>query len=231
MISICIPTYEMKGKGVEYLEYSFNILYHQTFNNFEIVISDHSTSEDIKNLCEQWKPVLDINYIKNEYKRGSSSANINIALKNAKREIVKILFQDDFLYDENSLENQIKCFHNKWLVAASCHYNGNEIYKPFYPKYHNNIQYGYNTIGSPSVLMVKNENIIEFDENLIWLMDTDYYKRLYNKFGLPDICNDICAVNREHDNQVSNTLATEDIRKNELEYVIKKYETLNSTSK
>ena len=80
MISVCIPTYEMNGMGVEYLEYSFNILYSQTYTNFEIIISDHSTSDDIKDLCEQWGQVLNIQYFKNEYKRGISSANINNAI-------------------------------------------------------------------------------------------------------------------------------------------------------
>ena len=65
MVSICIPTYEMNGRGAEYLEYSFNILYHQTFKNFEIVISDHSSSDLIKDLCEQWNQVLNIKYFKN----------------------------------------------------------------------------------------------------------------------------------------------------------------------
>jgi glycosyltransferase involved in cell wall biosynthesis len=223
MISICIPTYEMKGMGVEYLEYSFNILYSQTYTNFEIIISDHSTSNEIKELCEQWGQVLNIQYFRNEYKRGISSANINNAIKHANGDIIKILFQDDFLYDETSLEKQLECFKGEWLVTACCHYNGNEIHKPFYPKYHDNIQYGENTISSPSVLMFKNQNIIEFDEELFWLMDVDYYKRMYNKFGLPDICNYIAVVNREHEYQISNTLATQEIRQKELEYIIQKY--------
>jgi glycosyltransferase involved in cell wall biosynthesis len=223
MISVCIPTYEMNGMGVEYLEYSFNILYSQTYTDFEVIISDHSTSNDIKNLCEQWNQVLDIKYFNNQYKKGISSANINNAIKHASRDIIKILFQDDFLYDEHSLEKQLECFKSDWMVTACCHYNGKEIYKPYYPKYHNNIQYGENTISSPSVLMFKNKNILEFDENLFWLMDVDYYKRLYNMFGSPSICSYITVVNREHENQVSNTLATEEIKKQELEYIIKKY--------
>jgi glycosyltransferase involved in cell wall biosynthesis len=223
MVSICIPAYEMKGKGVEYLEYSFNILYSQTYKDFEILISDHSTGDDIKDLCEQWGQILNINYLRNEYKRGISSANINNAIKNAKGDIIKILFQDDFLYDEYSLEKQLECFKENWMVTACCHYNEKEIYKPFYPQYHNQIQYGQNTISSPSVLMFRNKDIIEFDENLFWLMDVDYYKRMYDKFGLPIICNYITVVNREHENQVSNTLATEEIKQKELEYIIQKY--------
>jgi hypothetical protein len=223
LISICIPTYEMKGKGVEYLEYSFNILYSQTYTNFEIIISDHSISDEIKNLCKYWSQILNIHYFKNEYKRGISSANINNAIKNANGNIIKILFQDDFLYDEYSLEKQLEYFKEDWMVTACCHYNEKEIYKPFYPKYHDNIQYGENTISSPSVLMFKNKNILEFDENLFWLMDVDYYKRMYDKFGPPAICNYITVVNREHENQVSNTLATEEIKQKELNYIIEKY--------
>jgi glycosyltransferase involved in cell wall biosynthesis len=223
LISICIPTYEMNDKGVEYLEYSFNILYHQTYKNFEIIISDHSIDNNIKDLCDQWSQVLNIKYFRNEIKRGNSSANINNAIKQAKGDIIKILFQDDFLHDEYSLEKQFECFKNDWLVTACCHYDGEVVYRPFYPRYHDQIQYGQNTISSPSVLMFKNEDVIEFDESLIWLMDVDYYKRLYDKFGFPSICNYISIVNREHKNQITNTLATEEIKRQELDYIIQKY--------
>jgi len=226
LISICIPTYEMNGKGADYLEYSFKVLYSQTYTNFELIISDHSNSTMIKDLCDSWSEIFSITYVKNEVNKGSSSSNINNALMHAKGDFIKILFQDDFLYDENSLQHQIDCFskHNGyWLVAACCHYNGTDLYNPLYPKYHDEIHYGRNTISSPSVIMFKNENILLFDEQLIWLMDVDYYKRLYNKWGLPVICNDICIVNREHTNQISNTLATTEIKEAELQYIIHKY--------
>jgi hypothetical protein len=71
--------------------------------------------------------------------------------------------------------------------------------------------------------MFKNKDIIKFDEELIWLMDVDYYKRLYNKFGSPDVCNYISVVNREHENQISSTLATKKIQEQELKYIINKY--------
>jgi len=227
LVSICIPTYEMKGKGADYLEHSFRIFQQQTYSNFEIIISDHSQSTLIENLCNKWSNKLIINHYYNEYKRGTSSANINNALKKANGEIIKILFMDDFLHDATSLETQLVHLlgnHNHWSITACAHTNdGVNIFRPHYPKYHDNIQYGENTISSPSVLMFKNEDIIEFDENLFWLMDTDYYKRMYDKFGLPSICNYITVVNREHPDQVSNTLATEEVRKKELDYIIQKY--------
>jgi len=226
-ISICIPTYEMKGKGKEYLDFSFQILSKQTFKDFEVVISDHSIELDIKNLCESWKDRLDIVYVQNEYKRGISSANINVAMKNATGEVIKILFQDDFLLNEDSLELQYEQFlssNSKWMVTACAHTNdGVNIINPFFPKYHDQIHYGNNTISSPSVLMIKNENVLDFDENLFWLMDVEYYKRLYDNFGLPTICNFISVVNRNHENQVSNTIATSEVKNKEYQYVVKKY--------
>lgn len=224
MISICIPTYEMGGDGVAYLEYSFDIICQQTLKPFEVVISDHSVNDEIAKLCEYWKTLLNIKYYKHTEHRGSSSANLNYAISKAKGDIIKILFQDDFLYDECSLEKQMKCLGDAmWLVSACCHYNGKELHSPFYPMYHDNIQYGHNTISSPSVLMIKNSDVITFDEQLVWLMDVDYYKRLYLKFGLPSICNDITIVNREHPNQVSNTLATTKVKQFEYDYIINKY--------
>jgi len=227
LISICIPTYEMNGKGAYYLEHSFKILQLQTYSNFEIIISDHSQTDLIKDLCEKWKDRLNIYYYHNNQNKGNSSANINNALKKANGDIIKILFQDDFLYDQTSLETQLIHLlgnHNYWLVTACAHSKDDMvIYNTHYPKYHDNIQYGENTISSPSVLMFHKEDLIEFDENLIWLMDVDYYKRLYDKFGFPSICNYITIVNREHQNQVTNTLATEEIKQNELNYIKQKY--------
>jgi glycosyltransferase involved in cell wall biosynthesis len=226
-ISVCIPAYEMKGKGKEYLNFSFDILAKQTFKDFEIVIADHSTSSDIKDLCESWKDRLDILYVKNDHKIGVSSANINVAMKHAKGELIKILFQDDFLMGEESLEQQYDQFvdgDSHWMVTACAHtQDGIKITDPFFPRYHDQIQYGINTISSPSVLMFKNENVLDFDENLFWLMDVEYYKRLYDNFGLPTVCNFISVVNRNHENQVSHTMATEEVRKKEHEYVVKKY--------
>ena len=58
--SIAIPCWDIEGKGVEYLEYSFNILAQQTFTDFNVIISDHSLDDNIKNLCQDWSTLLNI---------------------------------------------------------------------------------------------------------------------------------------------------------------------------
>ena len=64
-VSVCIPRYEMKGKGAEYLDHSFNLLYAQSYKNFEVIISDNSKNDNIKKLCEIWSDKLNINYFLN----------------------------------------------------------------------------------------------------------------------------------------------------------------------
>ena len=218
MLSIAIPTYEMLGKGVEFLEYQFNIFLQKSFKDFEVVVSDHSLNESIKALCKKYKDTLNIIYIKNELNRGNSSANINNAIKCCSGDIIKILFQDDFLYKNTSLEKIYKTFTSEvvWAVTGSKTTSGAKMV----PRYGLNIHHGVNTISSPSVLAIRNYKPLLFDENLIYLMDVEYYKRLYDTFGLPQILDDCLVVNRLWSGQVQQNIATETIRQ-ELNYVKK----------
>lgn len=225
LVSICIPTYEMSGKGVEYLSQSFGIIEKQTYNNIEVIISDNSRTDVIESLCTKWKDKINIKHYYNKEKYGMS-ANTNYSIKKATGDVIKMLYQDDFLLNEHSIEMQLIHFignHNYWLVTACAHTkDGINIYNPHYPKYNQDIHYGQNTISCPSVLMFRNEDIIEFDEEITWMMDVDYYKRLYDKFGLPSICNYITVVNREHSTQTSSAI-TSTIKDKELEYIRNKY--------
>lgn len=226
-LSVCIPTYEMNGVGHVFLKQSLDILTHQSFEDFDVVISDHARTDVIQDLCNEYKDRLDIRYYRNNEKIGSSSANLNNAIRNAAGTLIKILFQDDFLYSENSLQDTINGFdvtHDHWLVTACEHTrDGVNYYRPFYPKYNDKIHLGNNTISSPSVLTIKNERPLLFDESLTWFMDCDYYKRCHDAFGDPKILDTITVVNRTGVHQVSNTVADRALRKREYRYIIEKY--------
>ena len=226
-ISIAIPCYGMHGKGAEYLDFNLEKIYNQTHKNVEVSISDHSIDNLILNTIKKWKKKLNIKYNRNKYNIGSSSANINNAIKNCSGELIKILFQDDFLYDNESLTKTIKSFdfNGWWLVSTCCHTNnGIDFYRTHIPSWNEFIHRGINTISSPSVVTIKNGCDVEFDINLIWLMDVDYYKKLFIKYGNPIILDDITVVNRMWENQVSNVL-TDDIKNKEVVILTKKYET------
>lgn len=227
MLSVCIPTYEMGGLGKPYLKESLDILSSQTYKDFEVVVSDNSQNSEIKVLCTQFSKQLNIHYVHNSISYGIS-ANTNNAIKHAAGKIVKILFQDDFLYSQDSLQCLADAFdlqQDHWLISASEHTcDGSGFYRPFYPKYHDKIFLGKNTISSPSVLAIKNDGPLLFDESLTWLMDCDYYKRCFDLYGPPKILKKINVVNRTGMHQASSAIVDSKMRKKEFEYIAKKYQ-------
>lgn len=227
LLSVCIPTYDMRGVGHIFLKHSLDILTRQTFKDFDVVISDYSETSLVKDVCDAYKNRLDIRYHKNTDPVGGMSANANNAIRQSTGKLIKILFQDDFLYDNKSLEETVKHFDlekDHWLVTACEHSkDGITFFRPFYPRYNDKINLGNNTISSPSVLIIKNDNPLFFDTKLKWLMDCDYYKRCYDAYGKPKIVNTITAVNRIGEHQTSGNEATESVKKEEYDYVSKKY--------
>jgi glycosyltransferase involved in cell wall biosynthesis len=220
-ISIVIPCYEMKGKGLNYLKESLEIISQQVYKDFDVVVSDHSTyfaQNQMENLCKQYDFVK---YYKNENDRGSISANTNFAVSKATGNIIKVLFQDDYLFNDKALVEIAKNFKGGWLVTGCEHFD-TKYYRPFFPEYNDNIHLGENTISSPSVLAFENKDVMEFDEKLNWLMDVDYYKRLYNRYGEPTIVNKICVVNRIHEDQQTKLLG-DTVKVEEVEYIKEKY--------
>ncbi|MFZ4499964.1 MAG: glycosyltransferase family 2 protein [Minisyncoccia bacterium] len=228
-ISICIPTYEMKGLGTKFLRESFDILTQQTFKDFDIVISDHSKDDSIKNLCEEYSPILTIHYYRNDENRGSSSANINNAIRHATGGLIKILFQDDFLFHERALEEIVEHFDiqkDHWLLTGCTHScDGVHFFNPLFPKVNSISSLWIKTVySSPSTLTIKNTAPLLFDESLLWLMDSDYYRRYHDTFGEPKILKTINVVNRVGAHQITNSLATENIKRDEYVRVLKKHE-------
>ena len=226
--SIAIPSYGYNGKGALYLEHNLSILAKQTFKDFEVVISDHSTDETIKEVYDKWADKLDIKYYRNDKGRGYISPNLNVAMKYCTGEWIKILFQDDFLYNENSLYkmyNYINSSNNLiWFTTEFYHSNdGVNLYHHYIPKWVDNIWTGNNTIGCPSVMTIKNEDLIYFNENIDWLMDVEYYKRMFDKHGEPNILNEITIVNRTNISDRESHSFTDTQMKFELDIVHKSF--------
>ena len=211
----CIPTWEQYGRGVEFLKNNFEQILKQTYKNFNVIISDHSKDDNIESLCEQYSSQIDIKYFKNENSLGNGPANTNNAVINADGDIIKIIFQDDYLFDERALELTSKEFENNecmWLVCGCNHTHDDGLTHdtPMTPYWNDAIKRGVNTISSPSVLSFRNNNPCLFDENLTMLMDCDMYQQLFVRYGLPTILSDCLVTNRIHKHQIS-TLYNQDI--------------------
>ena len=91
-----------------------------------------------------------------------------------------------------------------------------------YPHFSNDILF-VNLIGTHSCLSILNEDPLLFDDNLVWYMDSDYYKRAYKKFGKPKLLKHPTVIQRLWDGQVTNTLINREIIEKEEFYLNEKY--------
>ena len=226
LVSICIPVYEMFKEGVEYLKHSLSRITEQDYPNIQVVLSDHSLDNKIKDLCDEFADTLNIKHVFNKNNIGSSSANMNNAVYHADGKILKILFQDDYLLHPKAITLQVESLvssNRKWCITACAHtQNGIDSIDPYYPAFNTNILFT-NTLSSPSTLMVYREDYQQADENLLWFMDTDCYYRLYLTTGEPAICQHINVINRRHPNQITNILVDSKLVSFEQEYLKQKY--------
>jgi len=235
-VSICLPTYNKQGSkhnesynNLTMLLDLFESLKIQTFKDYELIISDHSTDDSVKLICDQWEKELNIKYYRFEEKYGSCEANLNNAMRKASGKYIKPILQDDFFHDSVALERMVAAIEENdsgWLAAGSVCINENE--KSSFYGFHvptlvssEAMLKGENLIGSPSVIMHKNEEIF-YDECLIWLMDVEFYCRLIDKFGTPCLMRETFFVSRIRRDGISNTMITQGIIEDEKQYCIDK---------
>jgi glycosyltransferase involved in cell wall biosynthesis len=229
-ISVVIPTYEYYGRGVEFLDDIFRTISSQTLKDVEVVVSDHSIDDKIKEYCNFNEYSLNIKYIKNETDRGNPCSNINYAIDNASGEVIKVLLQDDFLFDTKALEiiyNSMKENLEKWIVCGCTHTrdDGHTFFNPIYPRWSDKmiLENNNNFIGSPSVVAFKKEVTLRFDSNVAMLMDVDFYYNMKLNYGDPIYINDILIGNRVRDTQTWKDRISEEEINCEFVYVHQKY--------
>jgi glycosyltransferase involved in cell wall biosynthesis len=208
----------------------FKSIESQTYKNYEVVISDHCVDGSIKKVCDEWKELINIKYYPFNEKYGSCEANLNNAIIKANGEFIKPMLQDDYFNSNEALSimvDHLSKSDKKWISVGCVHINENNInniIRPHVPSLPNptNLLNGVNTIGSPVVIMFKKDVDILFDENLIWLMDVEFYYRLYSKYGDPILIKDMLITVRLRKDGITNTMITPKIISEEIKYCNKK---------
>lgn len=209
-MSIAIPTWECHGRGGEFLDDLLRTIEIQTFKNFEVCVSDHSKNDDVFNCVKEFENKFDIIYSRNEENRGNGPSNTNKSIEMCSGDIIKVMFQDDFFYDDESLDKiytNLSSSDKMWIVNGCNHTSddGHSFYNEMYPRWNDDMINGVNTISSPSVLSIKKEvfDKVRFDTNLTMMMDCEFYCHLKKIFGDPIYYDDVLVSNRVHSNQIS----------------------------
>ena len=232
LVSIAISTFESGGKGHELLKHNLEHILMQDYGNIEIVISDHSSDNKIKDLCQEYNnKKYPIKYIHNPHHKGNSSQNTNNAINHCSGEYIKILFMDDYLYNDNAISIIVKKMQEnpdkKWLIHS---YKHTKNYKDFYNLHHPKFSHDMifcNRIGCPSCLTIHKSVTERFDEKLKWFMDSELYSRIRSKYNEPIILHTSDSekplmINLHHDGQVSNTSINSKLVNDEKTYIKKK---------
>jgi glycosyltransferase involved in cell wall biosynthesis len=231
LISICVPTYNQTF----FLKNTLESITNQVGVNFEVIISDDSTTEDVKLLVAEFQqtyPDLTINYFRNNPSLGSP-ANWNYALQFAQGEYIKIMHHDEWFIASNALLTFLeKCKKGNTLVVCSS--------KLIYKSIESDVIADYlfidkvrkdpfnlivaNKFGSPSSVMFHRSNLQFFDNNLVWLVDVEYYIRLLLKgIDLFYIYTPLyCSVMDDH-NITNQCLYNTELQLKEYSYLFRKF--------
>lgn len=159
-------------------------------------------------------------------KRDRAAKTQNDLMKVAQGELIKILHADDCFTSPDSLQNIVDDFgeFDYWQASGCLHSEDfGEPGYPHYATYSQDIHTGNNTIGSPSVITLRNELGVFFDEDSDWLYDTTLYRKLYDTYGVPKILNDLSVTIGLHAGQLTRTLP-DDIKREEITRMSKRYQ-------
>ena len=183
LVSICIPAY----KNITFLERLLKSLLAQTFSNFEVIISDDSPDDSVKNFIGQYNVKLTIAYFKNTPSLGTP-ANWNFAMNQAKGDFIKLIHDDDWLASPDALQLMVDALANNkqvdFLFGAfnNVDVETNTVETVFAKK--NRIDlikknplhlFRKNIIGPPSVIMHRRSFSFNYDEKLKWVVDFEAY--------------------------------------------------------
>lgn len=190
-ISICIPAYKRPEKNRRLLE-SISI---QNFKDYEIILTDDSPDDSVHSLLSEF-PGLPIVYYKNPVALGTP-ANWNYGISKASGEWIKIMHDDDWFADENSLAVFAEgARSNKKFIVSRYEnvFDNGKVEQPTFPlswreKIIDNpvILLSRNVIGPPSVTLVHSSIREQYDTRMKWRVDMDYYIRLLKELKAVEI--------------------------------------------
>ncbi|MEJ0104609.1 MAG: glycosyltransferase family 2 protein [Bacteroidota bacterium] len=184
-VSICIPAY----KNVELLKNVFESIKIQSFQDYEIIVSDDTPDNSIRELIQMLDFVQEIYYFHNKPNLGSPE-NWNAAIAKASGKYIKIIHTDDWFAHSESLATFVSmiesdtdidfAFSGAQILSTSNEIRVHQADAKLIKALENDpkVLYRSNFVGGPSATIYKRSLNLTFDKNLKWLVDVDFYIRL-----------------------------------------------------
>jgi len=189
LISICIPAY----KRIDYLQKLLESISIQTFRDFEVIITDDSPDDTVEMFVRNFTGIPHVQYFKNPKVLGTPE-NWNETIRKARGTWIKLMHDDDWFADENSLQ----VFYQAILAHKDCSF--------FFSAYNNIVEnehfsekirldftgqfllkqsplnlFKKQYVGNPSCTLIKRNINLFYDSDFKWVVDFEYYIRCLNR--------------------------------------------------
>ena len=185
LISICIPAY----KRLEYLQRLFNSIAIQSYKNYEVIVTDDSPDDSVAAFINNYSGIENVYYYRNKTTLGTPE-NWNEAIRNAKGAWIKLMHDDDWFADENSLQ----IFYEATLKNSDCSfifsaYNNISEGENFEEKVSLNLTgklllkwsplnlFRKQFVGNPSCTLIRKDIDLFYDNRFQWVVDFEFYIR------------------------------------------------------
>jgi len=185
-VSICIPTYEQ----TEYLRVALDSVAKQRYDDYEVILTDDSSSNSVEDLVAGHALRSRIRYVRNATRRGSPG-NWNACVALAQGALIKIVHHDDWLTDEESLGAFVRLMEANptadfGFCATRIVRADGRLRRTNRPSSRQlsalerepELLFVANRIGAPSATIYRSSRGVQFDERLKWLVDVDFYIRM-----------------------------------------------------
>lgn len=185
LVSICVPTYRQPA----FVSRLLDSIIAQQYKHIEVILSDDSLDDSIAKVAETYALKLPIRYYPHNPAL-KSPRNWNFALDKAAGDYVMLVHQDDWFHDEYAIQKYLKAFEDNpnadfvFCKNTAITPEGKAIVLQTFPWLIKTIQRDpyhlvrSDVIGPPSNVMLKKSVTVRYDEELVWLVDVDYYVRL-----------------------------------------------------
>lgn len=185
-VSICIPAY----RQVDYLRETLRSLLEQDFADYEVIISDDSPDDSVRNLLAEFSFDGRLRYLQNTPALGSPE-NWNAAIRMAMGEYVKILHHDDHFTRRDALRKFVQLLDDNpeadfGFSATIVNHVDSGIQRVHCPTSKQladlaadpaSLFVG-NCIGAPSATICRQSVHLDYDHRMKWLVDIDHYYRV-----------------------------------------------------
>lgn len=186
LISICIPAY----KRIVDLEKLLDSIGRQTFKDFEVIVTDDSPDDTVKNFCDNYPNNFALTYCKNNPVLGTPE-NWNEGIRKATGQWVKLMHDDDYFASDDSLALFVapiqtnpgaQVFYSAFVFEDLANNTQKVIRCNWYDRFFLSLSPYHllkrNYFGNPSCIIIKKDISYLYDHRFKYIVDFAFYIEL-----------------------------------------------------